>query len=163
MKKTSSKPLKILGYMLLVNVLLVSTHLGEFWPFSIYPMFSQAGNPWTRAMITEISDEDSLTWETTSREALNGTPVSVKSLGVDQIDYSNFVSKTQNWTTSRLEALRYMIGEEHIQDRNFVIFKVNGRLSESDSVVIEYTPQFLFAADTTILNPYLNFNSSVVK
>lgn len=34
---------------LVVYGLLVAIHLGEFWPFSIYPMFSQTGNPWTGA------------------------------------------------------------------------------------------------------------------
>lgn len=155
--------MRILGYMLLVNVFLVSTHAGEFWPFSVYPMFSQAGNPWTRAMITEIADEDSLSWETTNFEALNGAPVSVKSLGVDQIDYSNFVSKTKEWTPKRLQALRFMIGEDHIRDRNLIILKVNGRLTESDSIAIQYTPQFFFTADTTLVNPNLNYSPLVTE
>lgn len=155
--------MRILGFMLLANILLVSTHAGEFWPFSIYPMFSQAGKPWTRAMITEIAHEDSLSWETTNFEALNGTPVSVKSLGVDQIDYSNFVSKTKEWTPNRLKALRFMIGEDNLQNRNLIIFKVNGHLTKTDSVHIDYTPYFLFTADTTLINPTLNLNAPVAK
>ena len=34
---------------------LVATHEGEYWPFSIYPMFSKAGNPWTRAIVRDVT------------------------------------------------------------------------------------------------------------
>src|SRR5690625_1138715 len=59
----ASKALKILGVLFLVHAILVSTHEGEFWPFSIYPMFSQAGNPWARAMVLDVTDlEESELW-----------------------------------------------------------------------------------------------------
>ena len=43
---------------------LLPSHEGEFWPFSIYPMFSQAGNPWTRAMVLDVTTTpDAELWE----------------------------------------------------------------------------------------------------
>lgn len=47
---------RIIGIVLLINILLVSTHRGEFWPFSIFPMFSQAGNPWSRGVVENVRD-----------------------------------------------------------------------------------------------------------
>ena len=35
----------LLVSLFMLQTLLVSTHLGEFWPFSIYPMFSRGGHP----------------------------------------------------------------------------------------------------------------------
>jgi hypothetical protein len=48
--------MKVIGIILLIYAVLVASHEGEFWPFSIYPMFSQAGNPWTRAMVIDVTD-----------------------------------------------------------------------------------------------------------
>lgn len=148
--------MRVLGWTLLVYALLVSTHLGEFWPLSVYPMFSQAGNPWDRALVREIPDADSMNWEITNLENLQGMPVAVKALGVDQIDYSNFVSKTKTWTSKRTNSLRYMLGEDHISDHNLAIYKVSGQLTPDDSVAIQYTPLFLFTKDTTLSNPSLS-------
>src|SRR5690554_5772168 len=99
---------------LIVYLLLVGTHLGEFWPFSIYPMFSQAGNPWNRAMardITELSPKlyDQI-WDQQNVNQLPGDPFVMRQHGVDQIDYSNFVSKTTLWSDKRIEALRNVLG-----------------------------------------------------
>lgn len=60
------RALHIVGGVLVVYALLVATHLGEFWPFSIYPMFSQAGTPWTRAVVRELpsqTDPDTLSMD----------------------------------------------------------------------------------------------------
>ena len=104
---------------------LVATHEGEYWPFSIYPMFSKAGNPWTRAIVRDVTSvTDTLLWNTTSIEPLQGDPVSMKEIGVDQIDYSNFVSKTKTWNSNRVSALRTMFGEEYISKNDWMIYKV---------------------------------------
>lgn len=158
MSNTSKKPMKILGWTLLVYALLVSTHLGEFWPLSIYPMFSQAGNPWDRALVREIPDTADMQWESVGIDHLAGNAVAVKDMGVDQIDYSNFVSKTKTWTPKRINSLRYMFGEQNIKTMNLGIYKVSGRLTSDDSVLIEYQPYFLFTADTTLSNPNLQLN-----
>ena len=50
--------LKLIGWLFLLSTVLVASHKGEFWPFSIYPMFSQAGNSWSRALLIEIEPDD---------------------------------------------------------------------------------------------------------
>lgn len=133
---------------------LVATHEGEYWPFSIYPMFSQAGNPWTRALVRDVTYvPDSLIWNTTDITQLQGDPVSMRKIGVDQIDYSNFVSKTKNWDENRISALRTMLGEQYIANSDWMIYKVHGRMVGDDSVTVSYVPYLLFTHDSTSFNP----------
>ena len=150
------RSIKITLISFLLSGILLASHEGEYWPFSIYPMFSKAGNPWTRAIVTDVTqvDDDKL-WETTSLEEINGIVVSIKAAGVDQIDFSNFVSKTKDWNPKRVQALRTMLGESQFINNDWMIFKVRGRLVGSDSVVVETIPYLLFKSDTTLFNPNL--------
>ncbi|MFD2533393.1 hypothetical protein [Gracilimonas halophila] len=157
MKTNSKKAMRVLGVVFLVNALLVATHLGEFWPFSIYPMFSQAGNPWTRALLTEIPpSQKDIDWDITGLDDIEGNPIGTKNIGVDQIDFSNFVVKTKEWNRKRLQALRFMLGEGELETKNLLVYKVNGKLSEQDQVEITYTPFIYFTKDSTYYNPKLD-------
>ncbi len=141
----------------LLSGILLATHEGEYWPFSIYPMFSKAGNPWTRAIVTDVSNVDSASvWQTTSLNEINGTVESILDAGVDQIDFSNFVSKTRNWDEKRVQALRTMLGEQHFYNEDWMIFKVRGQMVGDDSVTVQVTPYLLFKSDTTLFNPNLS-------
>ncbi|MFU8860886.1 MAG: hypothetical protein ACNA8K_10705 [Cyclonatronaceae bacterium] len=160
MEETQEKPLqrsiRIMIATILVFGILVATHLGEFWPFSIFPMFSQAGNPWTRSMamdVTGYTNDD--VWTLTVVDDLPGEHFSMRAHGVDQIDYSNFVSKTRDWNPVRVQALRNMLGENILENRRLMIYKVRGELINSDSVAIEATPMLLLEPDTTLFNPNL--------
>ena len=134
----------------------MATHQGEYWPFSIYPMFSKAGKPWTRALVRDVTAvEDSLLWEQTGIADLNGNPVPLGSYGVDQIDYSNFVSKTKTWDEQRVSALRTMLGEKNIATQDWLIYKVHGRLVGDDSVTVQAVPWLLFTSDSSVFNPDL--------
>lgn len=156
-KSSTKRGMKIIGVILLVYTALVATHEGEFWPFSIYPMFSQAGNPWTRAIVLDVSDvpEDEI-WNPRSLSDLSVEPVPMSSLGVDQIDYSNFVSKTTRWTESRRNALRSMFGPENIGAGRWMASKVQGKLVAEDSVVVMIQPFLLVTADSVYMNPQLS-------
>lgn len=152
----ASRGMKIIGITFLIYILLVATHEGEFWPFSIYPMFSQAGNPWTRAMVLDVSDmPDDRIWETRSLQNLDADPVPVGAFGVDQIDYSNFISKTQNWTEPRKEALKEMFGSDNIGQKAWMASKVRGELIGEDSVAVKITPYLLIRGDSVLTNPNL--------
>lgn len=141
----------------MIFALLVAPHEGEFWPFSIYPMFSQAGNPWTRAMVIDVTDYDAdEIWETHSLEDLRGEPVPVGKYGVDQIDYSNFMSKTRNWTEPRRMALIQMFGAENIGSQKWMASKVHGKMVGEDSVAVQIQPFLLFTADSVYMNPHLD-------
>ncbi len=146
----------ILITVLAFNTLLVSTHLGEFWPFSIFPMFSQAGNPWSRAMVQRVDDTDKADlWETKPLRPSEAEAVSLKQYGIDQIDYANFISKTKDWNPKRIQALRDLLKIDQRPGERWMATQVKGYLTESDSVVIQSIPLFLLSADTTIKNPMI--------
>ena len=131
---------------------LVATHEGEFWPFSIYPMFSQAGKVWTRTMVREVPESLQKNPETLevvySLEHLPGQPFAMNQVGINQNDVSNFVEKVKNWDQEKVEGIRKLFSSE-LKDKSLLIYKVQGRLSstDSDSVITSYTP-FVLLSDT---------------
>lgn len=146
----------LLGTLLIYGIL-VATHKGEFWPFSIYPMFSQAGNPWSRALVREVPPQaDSVAWTSVSSfEALPGEPFPMAEYGIDPIDLANFVSKTETWDAKRLDGMRTMF-YDRVDLQNLLVVRVNGRLAGRDTVALEYVPYVLMRTDTTALNPRLS-------
>lgn len=154
-----SKYKKVLLSVLLVNILLVSTHLGEFWPFSIFPMFSKAGNPWSRGLVQQVdSVRDPGIWQTKSLDEVENHVVSLDSIGVDAIDYANFVSKTSEWTPQRIQALRDLLQIDSYPNAKWMATRVKGYLTEDDSVIVEAIPLFLVTVDSTYSNPNLFSN-----
>lgn len=159
MNNTLKKASKATVITFIVYGVLVATHLGEFWPFSIFPMFSQAGNPWTRAMSMDVTDDyedlgDTI-WTIDIVEDLPGTHFALRQYGIDQIDFANFVSKTRDWNDVRLQALRNMIGERNIENRYLMVYKVTGKMTPDDEVVIQATPFILLTPEGNQLNPLL--------
>lgn len=152
----SKRGMKIIGVILIMYAALVASHEGEFWPFSIYPMFSQAGNPWTRAMVLDVTNlPDDELWNRTPLEQKPGNAVPVGQFGVDQIDFSNFVSKTDEWTTARLDAMHIMFGAQNIAHHRWMVSKVHGRMVGTDSVTVEIQPLILLTEEGSILNPHI--------
>lgn len=159
MEEFKRKSSRYLLSVLVVYALLVAPHEGEFWPFSIYPMFSKAGKLWTRALVREVSSTpDSLKWQITDLNHLQGSAVTLEDYGIDQIDYANFVSKTIVWDKERKLALQKMFGEGNIGDHKFMIMKVSGWLERKDSVVTCAAPLFLVTKDSVYSNPQLDLN-----
>lgn len=160
MKRVRTRALSALLGTLLVYALLVATHEGEFWPFSIYPMFSQAGHPWSRAVVRDMSDAEAVAWDTvTARDGLPGAPFPLAEHGIDPIDLANFVSKTQTWNTARVHGLRTMFYDQ-AAERDLLVMRVNGRLAGLDSVAVEFVPYVLVRADTAALRPDLVASST---
>jgi hypothetical protein len=152
----SKRGIKIIGVSVLVYALLVAPHEGEFWPFSIYPMFSKAGNPWTRAMVVDVTEKpDSELWETVLLQNRSSDVVPVSDYGVDQIDFSNFVVKTDSWTPTRRQALKDMFGTGALSGQRWMVSKASGELVGEDSVSIKVTPFILLTSDSTYINPNL--------
>ncbi len=151
------RSMKIIGIILIIYAVLVATHEGEFWPFSIYPMFSQAGNPWTRAMVLDVTEaDDEAYWHSQTLDNKAGSPVALRNFGVDQIDYSNFMTQTENWTPERRDALRAMFGSHRIGDQHLLAAKVHGEIVGEDSVVVRIEPFLLITADSVYKNPLLD-------
>ncbi|NBC64271.1 MAG: hypothetical protein GVY07_01240 [Bacteroidetes bacterium] len=152
----SNRGIKVVGITLLIYAILVAPHEGEFWPMSIYPMFSQAGNPWTRAMVLDVTElPETERWQQRQLQQLDTDVVAVGSHGVDQIDFSNFVSKTDNWDRERQRALISMFGSETIGSRRWMVSKVRGELIGEDSVSIQIEPFIMITSDSTFTNPNL--------
>lgn len=152
------KSIRLIGGVLVVYALLVATHLGEFWPFSIYPMFSSAGNPWTRSLVRELppdaTDAQALPWTATTLDALPGTPYPLVPRGINQNDVANYVSKTETWTPERIQGLRSIFAKRRTLPAPLLVYSVRGELV-GDSVAVQATPLLLFTPDTTHLNPSL--------
>ncbi len=142
------KSLKIILITFLIYGGLVATHEGEFWPLSIYPMFSQGANPWTRALVRDVRQEDIDKFsQVTSIRELPGEPVPLGAHGIDTIDFSNFVSKTEEWTAERKQALRTMFGEDMIAEHDLLVMKANGIIQPDNEIIIEVVPFILFTPE----------------
>lgn len=150
------KSLRILAGTFVVYALLVATHLGEFWPFSIYPMFSRGGHPWVRSVVREVPahPSDALWQPRTSPDALPGRPYPLDLAGINQNDIANFVSKSDTWDAGRVNAMRKVFGET-LHDRALLIVRTEGRLDDN-TVTVAYTPFILLTPDTTVFNPSLS-------
>lgn len=147
---------KILFWVMLVNILLVASHEGEFWPFSIFPMFSQAGNEWSRGVVEQVNDSTRADlWQTKSIKEIEGRILPLKDYGIHEIDFANYITKTKVWNEKRLNGMRSTFQIDQYPGEMWLATKVQGYMNEEDSVVIEAIPMFLFTADTTIKNPKL--------
>lgn len=147
------RSLRVVSGTLLVYVVLVATHLGEFWPFSIYPMFSKAGQPWSRAIVREVpTDADATSWESIRLDQLPGTAFPMRPNGINQNDIANYISKTDVWTHSRLRGFRSLFEGTHSFDRPLRAYRVRGTLA-GDSVDVWVTPLLEMTADTTFFHP----------
>lgn len=119
---------------------LVSTHRGEFWPLSIFPMFSLAGRPWRRALMVELPPQTSqVAWTPTTLDALPGTPVSTVEVGVSTNDMSKFVQLTDSWDAEAIETLRELWRPVLEEGRQLLLLRADGHL-DGETVVTEITP-----------------------
>lgn len=145
---------RILFATLLVYALLVATHRGEFWPFSIYPMFSSAGQPWTRALVREIPPVTAVDWNDKQKTELPGRVFAMDRVGINQNDLANFISKNEEWSADQIAGLRKYF-DDKLEQHNLMIYKVRGVLTgrDEDSVRVTYIPFILLRSDTTIFKP----------
>lgn len=147
---------RIIGIVLVINILLVSTHEGEFWPFSIFPMFSQAGQPWSRGVVENVQDTTRADlWETKPISKIEDRVLPLQEYGIHEIDFANYISKTDNWTDKRINGLRSTFQIEEHPGQMWMATRVVGSITDGDSVAIQSIPMFLFTADTTYKNPRL--------
>jgi len=148
--------MRTLGGIFLAFGILVSTHQGEFWPFSIYPMFSQAGKPWTRSLVRDVTgNAERVNWQPVTVDELPGQPFAMDKISINQNDVSNFIQKAGTWTPQKVNGMRRLF-EESLAKRSLLLMRVQGRLDQNDDTVqVSFTPYMLMTADTTILNPGL--------
>ncbi len=149
---------RALGVSFLAMALLVATNLGEFWPFSIFPMFSSAGKSWSRAIVQKVPETDDGTelWTSFSYQDLPGETLALAPRGLHQNDLSNMISKTSVWDANRRAALQDMFDQLVPNDSILVIYKVTGRKENSGEVSISARPIAVQTKDALTVNPDLS-------
>jgi len=149
------KSIRIIFGTLIIYALLVSTHLGEFWPFSIYPMFSQAGNPWKRAIVRDVTAENHKNlWQATNQQNLVGQTVPLNELNINTNDIANLLSKTKVWNDRKVKGVRKLFSDE-LNSKQLLLLQAQGSLVKDDSVQVRFVPFIYLSKDTTILNSKL--------
>ena len=147
----------LLGVLLIYGVL-VATHRGEFWPFSIYPMFSSAGGTWTRVVVRDVTGDslDSFPQRAMSLQHLPGRPVPLDEVGVpaSQNDLAVFMEEGEGWSAARREVLHsFFLG--HASNRHLLLYRVTGRLGDYGVVEVWADPVALIMDDTLLINTKL--------
>jgi hypothetical protein len=109
---------------------LVGTHGGEFWPFSVFPMFSKAGRPWARAVVRAnpagfTEEEIAATY---SPAALPGTAVALVEHGIPQNDLSSLAQRAERWGATELETARQLFGSLPCE-QPLLLLRVRGALA----------------------------------
>lgn len=112
------------GVTLVVWALAVLPHHGEFWPFSIYPMFARAGRPWTNALMLEVSGpQDPGPWRL---DRLPGRVYPTTLAGVSAMDLSQLVKLTSEWTDERVRLLRKLFAPALAEGRTLMLVRADG-------------------------------------
>jgi hypothetical protein len=121
------KATRILVAVFVANAVLVATHLGEFWPFSIYPMFSGATTEVHQVLVREVEDvePENTVFQPITVDELPGEEFGVKNAGVEPVDLNKFVRLTERWDDERLSGLYRMFRGE-IGDKNLLLFEIKG-------------------------------------
>ena len=134
----------------LVGAILMATHLGEFWPYSIFPMFSRAGRPWRNVLVREVADPAAPgLFTTVAVEDLPGIAFPVAGHGIPQRDLAKLVREESDWQGDSPAKLRGML--EPFADRSWLlVVRVVGPMPEAGRVITEATPFLLLGPDGAV-------------
>ncbi|MDQ7039557.1 MAG: HTTM domain-containing protein [Rhodothermus sp.] len=143
---------RTLGGVLGLYMVLVATHAGEFWPMSVFPMFSQAGQPWMRAVVRELDTADPVQWDTLQAPAaLPGHPLPLETTPLDPVDLISFVTRPDPWDAQRRQTLQHLFSPV-LENRRLLILQVRGERIKS-GVQLRYIPLLVLTADTVLVHP----------
>ena len=154
MTSVRTRALYVLLSVFVVYGVLVATHEGEFWPFSIFPMFSQAGNEWSRAVVRELPAAEAAppdTWAPVRQAELPGAPLALTDYGLRH-DLANFIARTETWDEARVNGLRRMFATP-LASHELLVYQVRGGPTAGDTVDVRFIPYAYLSADTTVLRP----------
>jgi hypothetical protein len=129
---------RTLVVVIALYVMLVATHKGEFWPFSVYPMFASAGRPWQRALVRVVSDAAASTSLSYPLAEVPGTPLPLGAHAVPQDDLSAIVQRAERWGDSDTATLARMFGALPCT-APLLVLRVRGSL-EADALLQVATP-----------------------
>jgi len=123
------RTLRALGVVALCYVVLLASHGGELWPFSVYPMFARAGEPWQRALVRVVSERSDVSSRSYTPSELPGTPLALREHGVPQNDLSSLVQRAERWSDDDLAALGAMFGDLPCR-APLLVLRVRGSLEQ---------------------------------
>jgi len=149
------KSRRILIAVFLIYAALVASNRGEFWPFSIYPMFSSADRPWVRAIVrnVEVMPSDSVHWTPVDVPDLPGDPFVLDDHNVLANDVAAFLNSPDPWNPMRLEDLRTLLGASPSNGRAFVLYRVEEERDVDEPLRVRCTPLLYLFPETEELNP----------
>lgn len=145
---------KALATTLVIYTVTVATHLGEFWPFSIFPMFSQAGKPWTRALVVEVSPALDA-WGPWELDQLPGPPYPLRSHNISTNDLAQVVKRTSDWGSGRTTLLDDLFAAAKAEGRTLLVLRVDGSLDDAGQARIVATGVVRLAPGEDHVNPEL--------
>lgn len=138
----------------LLGGLLVATHLGEFWPYSIFPMFSTGGRPWENSLVRAVPGPDTPNlFDTVKVEDLPGEIVPLEEVGVPQRDFAKLLKEERAWDGAGIEKLRTALKPALEAHPWVMVVRVHGPLPEDGEVITEARPFVLVGRDGSIRWP----------
>ena len=138
------RAMKWIGVTILIVAPLLATHEGEFWPFSIYPMFSQAGRPWERSLVRQVGDAgDEELWQVRELQTVIGKPLALHPLGIPQNDLTKLIKTTRDWNEDRIEVLRGMFEGPLGAGQRLLLYRVRGDVDMQGHATTEAEPFLL--------------------
>jgi hypothetical protein len=118
--------------LMLAYAALLATQRGEFFPFSLFPMFSKAGRPWERAIVRELTTVPACAVDA---EQLPGSAVALAPLGLDQNDVSKALLRIREMSdqaAAEQTLARLFAGAR--ASRPLAIYQARGSLDAARSV-----------------------------
>ena len=126
-----------------VCTLLLASQRGEFWPFSIFPMFSRGGRSWTRTLVRDVSASPDGAW---NRPGLIGEPFALDAAAIAQNDLAKIVLSFGEQVDADEAALLARLFAPARSTRKLVLYRATGALDARGGVAIETTPLVLLDA-----------------
>lgn len=148
----------ILATVMFFYASLVAIHKGEFWPFSIYPMFSKAPQIVSKTLVRKVNTEYKQSWDVyTEEQDLPGTRYILEEAGIDQNDLSTFVQKTEIWENMNVKNITQLLLRNQ-KNIHLILYEVSIELDNSKELKFKFFPVMSLYSDSTILNPNLEFD-----
>lgn len=133
--------------LFVLHAALVATHRGEFWPFSIYPMFSTGAADWQKVVVREVSS-DARDVMASNLGALPGRSFPLEDQDLSEHDLSNLVARTESWTSERREVLRRFFSTVDLEERTLLLIAVQPVIEGGNRVAFQTVPLLLVDADS---------------
>lgn len=120
-----------------IYALSLASFRGEFWPFSIFPMFSRGGRPWIHAVVRECSHVAPRTTDRwLEQDDLPCAPLPIESAGFDQNDLSVLVQNVVEGYVSGDRIASYFASSAH--HNTWAVYQASGSLDQHGDPFVRY-------------------------